>query len=205
MVKQSSTASTSRWTTSSLLFCSALLLALCVGDKCQFTAVHDWDVIIATDSDPNGKHLTRAWSLIASFPDYPNWNSFTTSVSSASTPPTLGHPVQLTVNLGPPWPVSLFSTAQSNLTLDFYWKEYLPEQHTLCWGIDNPSYPILNKILSSHRCCALRFTPALGVEVRHSDLNVGYLAPLVQLMYKRTIEQGFSQMTVDMRKELART
>ena len=74
----------------------------------------------------------------------------------------------------------------------------------MCWGIQNPTFPLLDIFLTSHRCCELRYQPNVGVQVRHTDLNQGLVAPLVQLSYQTTIEKGFAVMTRDMKRELVR-
>ena len=195
------------WMTfASILFWCSLILSLLFGHTFHFTALHPFDTIVSSTShraDVSSDSLSRAWTLVSDLSSYPTWNTFTTSVTSTSTPPVVGRPVQLSVTLGPPFPLSLVSNTTSNLVLDFTWKEYNPEKHKMCWGIQNTAYPFLDLILSSHRCCELRFQPGIGVQVQHSDKNIGYLAPLVSLLYKNTIEQGFQQMTSDMRNRLA--
>ena len=194
-------------TVSSTLFWCSLILSLLFGHTFHFTALHPFDTIVSSTSHPadlsSDPSLLRAWTLVTDLSSYPTWNTFTTSVTSTTTPPVVGQPVQLSVSLGPPFPLSLVSNTTSSLVLDFTWKEYNSQQHKMCWGIQNTAYPVLDLILSSHRCCELRFQPRIGVQVQHSDKNIGYLAPLVSLLYKNTIEQGFQQMTIDMRNRLA--
>ena len=194
-------------TVSSTLFWCSLILSLLFGHTFHFTALHPFDTIVSSTSHPadlsSDPSLLRAWTLVTDLSSYPTWNTFTTSVTSTTTPPVVGQPVQLSVSLGPPFPLSLVSNTTSSLVLDFTWKEYNPQQHKMCWGIQNTAYPVLDLILSSHRCCELRWLDKIGVQVQHSDKNIGYLAPLVSLLYKNTIEQGFQQMTIDMRNRLA--
>ena len=199
--EESSSCCTSR---SGILFWVVLAVAVYLGQDFSFTAVHDWDTVSSSTSEM--QHLTRAWTLISTFDAYPTWNTFTTSVTT-SQPPVPGQPVQLAVTLGQPFPLSYFypnETSFSKMTLDFFWKEYSPSKHKMCWGIQNPTFPLLDIFLTSHRCCELRYQPNVGVQVRHTDLNQGLVAPLVQLSYQTTIEKGFAVMTRDMKRELAR-
>ena len=41
------------------------------------------------------------------------------------------------------------------------------------------------------------------VELRHTDHNVGPLAPLVRALFESAIEEGFEQMTADLKRHLA--
>jgi len=182
----------------------ALCIALYVGSshKFEFTALHDWDTIIPTDTPAE---LERAWELLTAFPEYGSWNSFTTHVFTGNNKqiPVINEPVQLHVTLGPPYPFSIINpTATSNLTLNFFWTDFDRENHVLCWGIQNPGREYLDMFLTSHRCCELRFDVKMGVQVRHTDLNAGIVAPLVEYMFRDAIEHGFEQMTIDMRERL---
>ena len=68
---------------------------------------------------------------------------------------------------------------------------------------------VVNSLIISNRCAELRFASGEdeegggGVQIQHTDVNVGFLAPLVGLMYTDAIEAGFGLMTRDLRKRLA--
>lgn len=190
-----------------VLFWVALSTSVYFGRESSFTASYGWYTILpASTNAEETQQLTHAWTLVSTFDAYPAWNTFTTSVTT-SQPPVPGQPVQLTVELGQPFPLSHFSNSTSKMTLDFYWIEYLPSEHKLCWGIrNNPTstFPILDIFLTSHRCCELRYQPGVGVQVRHTDLNQGLVAPLVQFSFQTTIEKGFAAMTQDMIRALAK-
>jgi hypothetical protein len=164
----------------------------------KFVALHDWDTIIETKTS---NELERAWKLLSDFDNYKKWNTFTTFVGTSNQIPMIHEPVTLHVNLGLPYPFSILSKSKSNLTLDFVWKDYQPRKHRLCWGIQGNS--IANIFLTSYRCCELRFIENVGVQVKHSDLNEGIFAPLVEFMYVDVIEEGFHQMTHDMQSYLS--
>ena len=65
----------------------------------------------------------------------------------------------------------------------------------------------MDALIISNRCAELRFAGGEGkqgdVQIKHTDVNVGLLAPLVGLLYTDAIEAGFGQMTRDLRKWLA--
>ena len=110
--------------------------------------------------------LGRAWDVLRDFDQYGTWNTFTFAVSIGSTgntgaahgggvalagAPVPGDPIELKVDLGWPWPFSVYDqAARSKLTLDFTLLELTPP-HRLCWGA------------CLHMClCTLQHAPILA-------------------------------------------
>ena len=188
-----------------------------------FTAETAW-----TDAGAAGVDIRGVWDLVTDFEGYSGWNTFTTSVTSGGSSggdgsngggraaPTVGDPVELGVTIGMPWPVSLvYPERKTNLTLDFTWLDWAPPalradtgqwEARFCWGIRNRIFLLDFLTLRSFRCCSLRQLEAQqgGVQVKHSDLNEGLLAPLVAVMFREPIEAGFWQMNRDLTARLAR-
>jgi len=178
----------------------SLLCAVYFNASFQFTALHDWETIIASTAKTSTEierkqKMERAWNMVSTFENYPQWNTFTTFVGTKK-PVKINDPVTLHVTLDPPFPVNMLYLGTSNLTLDFVWLEYEPKEYKMCWGIRGNV--ISNMFLTSYRCCELKWVEK-GVQVRHSDLNVGLMAPIVRVMYMDVIEQGFKKMTKDMK------
>ena len=166
------------------------------GPAWHFTAETQWTKL------PVGTTVETAWAVIQDFDSYSKWNKFTVEVSTAQFPPQRGQPVTLRVLLDQPWPLSVFYSQKSNMTLDFRWLEFSPP-HRLCWGIQN-RLKLLDNVLHSHRCLELNKEPDGSISVRNQDLNTGILAPIVKIAYKKQIEAGFRIMNRNLKSEIQR-
>jgi hypothetical protein len=108
------------------------------------------------------------------------------------------------------------TTRTTTLDLAFTWTEFDPRARRMCWGMRHrdvgPAFvrAALHRLIHSNRCAELRYSrsPATegagtavtagSVQVRHTDENVGILAPLVGVLFRGPIELGFAQMTEDL-------
>lgn len=203
----------------------ALALAVSLAGRGPFAGLFAFTAETAwADAGPSGVDIRGVWGVMTAFEDYAGWNTFTTRVSRGGgdgngggrAAPTVGDPVKLGVALGMPWPVSrVYPERRTNLTLDFTWLDWAPPalrrdtgqwEARFCWGIRNRFFLLDFLTLRSFRCCSLRQPDAQqgGVQVKHSDLNEGLLAPLVGIMFREPIEAGFQQMNRDLTARLAR-
>jgi len=190
---------------------SQLLIALVItSQNGRFLAETEFKTVAVTplaSLESESTSLDEAWRVLTAFDEYGEWNSFTFSVTSSSSPPQPGSPVVLQVSLGFPWPISRFITGRTIMTLDFYWLVYDENAKTMCWGIRNDKFPFFDRMLHSNRCAFLRFVDGGDseghVQIRHKDENLGFLAPLVGYIYKDAIENGFRDMTHDFSNRLA--
>jgi len=168
-----------------------------VGRSWSFTAVVDWRPVL-THVPPAAADvaLARAWRVLTDFDHYGEWNSFTVGVDTAPGLPEPGSPVGLSVVLGQPWPLDRWHGAHggpgTRLELNFTWLEFNPTTRRMCWGIRHARAPLglgpaLHRVLHSNRCAELRHDEGTGeVQVRHTDENVGALAPLGSCFGRRS-------------------
>ena len=178
-------------------------------DQWRFTARAESIVWSPTYRDEDTA-VESTWTILTDFKAYGEWNTFTRAVWLSTDGPAPGSPVTLQVALQMPWPLQIVSqpNATTLLTLNFKWISYNQRKHEMCWGISNAMEAylwwleyVLDALLISKRCVRVVSVDS-NIVVRNSDENIGFLAPIVQVMYQSAIEEGFRKMNADLKGEL---
>ena len=150
-----------------------------------------WEEVVGPESSAT---VTDVYRTLVDFESYPEWNTFTTNVKTPS-PLTVGNAALLGVNLRQP------GTSQySTMKLNFEILEVV-ENERVCWAYQMVPKPFQKYILGTRRCFELQEKDN-SVYLRHFDINYGPISPLIKVFFNDPIQEGFQQMTNDLRTRL---
>ena len=175
-----------------------------------------------------GAGLLVVFEALAAAGSWPAWNTFTSQVAlpaAAGGRLRAGDAAALDVALRLP----LLGTRVLR-ALPFRVTEVVPPRPghpgggpvagRICWSYQMVPELLQPLVLRTRRCMHVREGSGAGgsegseghgggggggvvVELRHTDHNVGPLAPLVRALFESAIEEGFEQMTADLKRHLA--
>eukprot|EP01084_Bolivina_argentea_P160045 278731_1 len=155
--------------------------------KYEFTAKTQWRQVVKVDEEPT-KSLSFVWNILYDFKEYPKWNTFTYKVERQE-----NNFATVLVKLKQPF----LKDKYSNLSLSFKFIE-ITENKKICWSYQMVPEWIQPFILKTKRCMEIKLDDNNKyVLLRHFDINQGPLSPIVQFLFKDSIEIGFEQMTDD--------
>lgn len=136
----------------------------------------------ASSHVPGG--VDETWAVLTDLPAYPAWNPFTRAVEARL---AVGQRVRMRVDMG-------FVTVTQTETV----REVVPGER-LVWALDDwPRW-----LLWAERQQTLRRVPG-GTRYHTVDRIGGVLAPLVELLFGRSLRRGFAAMATALAAEVQR-
>ena len=171
--------------------CLAVYVYVFVLMRYKIVVETHWEEVVGPESSAT---VTDVYRTLVDFESYPDWNTFTTNVKTPS-PLTVGNAALLGVNLRQP------GTSQySTMNLNFEILEVV-ENERVCWAYQMVPKPFQKYILGTRRCFELQEKDN-SVYLRHFDINYGPISPLIKVFFNDPIQEGFQQMTNDLRTRL---
>ena len=143
--------------------------------------------------------LEIVWNELRAFEKYSEWNTFTTRVAPKELPVKAGTRASLDVTMMRPFSDKATSTM---LGLEFQFRN-IEEKKRICWSYNLVPPSLQWLTLSTYRCMEMRLGAEGYAEVCHFDENMGPLAPVIQLFFQRSIEEGFRRMNADLKLRVA--
>ena len=178
--------------------------------------------LVGSDGDSGGGSASlRVFDALREASSWHEWNTFTSNID-------LGRAAQKAEGLAADGRLHEGATAHLDVNLrlplvgmrqlrrlEFRVIEVVPPSRSpasvgrICWAYQTLPGPlrVLQPLLLSTRRCMYVRDPVAGeadsaVFVRHDDRNSGLLAPLVRVLFKSAIEEGFVRMSADLARHL---
>lgn len=159
----------------------------------------EWSVVGPVDNDT--VTLENVYNTLHDFERYKNWNTFTYDVQVNKKNDGLkkGDSATLKVNLRIP-----FTKMKNSMVLDFVFLE-ISKNTRICWAYQMVPPFLQPYILKTRRCMEVKKDGLKGggnaqILIRHYDINSGPLAPIIGLLFRQPIVEGFQEMTRDLKK-----